>query len=142
MKAYHAGLVDTNILVGASREKASGYGRIKNFVQDLARESCMVVTPQVLLEYYNVMRMAGFGSGRVIKAIEKFGEISKVIYPMDNTYRRALQLARRHKIKGRAKIFDIYLAATAIDNRVKVIYTQNTKDFRMFRGIRAVNPLR
>ena len=38
------------------------------------------------------------------------------------------------------KIFDVFLAATMLDNRVRSIYTENIDDFEAIDGIEAINP--
>jgi predicted nucleic acid-binding protein len=50
-------------------------------------------------------------------------------------------LAGRAKAVG-AKIFDCLLAATARENGVDVICTENTEDFEGFKFIKAVNPFK
>ncbi len=136
-----AGLIDTNLLVIASRETAVDYTKAKKFLVDLVGGRGMVLTPQVLLEYYNVMRMYEFGAGVVVKGVNEFVMVARMIYPLETTYKRALAFAQRHGLKGKAAVFDAYLAATAKDNNVKVIYTQNVKDFKKFAGVEAIDPL-
>ena len=39
------------------------------------------------------------------------------------------------------RIFDVFLAATMLDNGVRRIYTENITDFEAIKGIEAVDPL-
>ena len=64
-----------------------------------------------------------------------------MIYPKEGSYKTVLSWARRYSLAGKAKIFDAYLAATAKDNGVKVIYTQNVKDFKKFASVQAIDPM-
>lgn len=143
MKGYNQGLVDTNLLVMAVREKALEHKQAKRFIKRLAKEKKIVLTPQILLEFYNVMLGLKFTSSQALKSLEYFMNISglKMIFPKENSYRSALKLGKKYQLGGKARIFDAYLAATAIENKVKVIYTQNTRDFVKFRAVKAVNPL-
>jgi predicted nucleic acid-binding protein len=61
--------------------------------------------------------------------------------PTPKSYRDAIVLAGRAKAVG-VKIFDCLLAATARENGVDVICTENTEDFEGFKFIKAVNPFK
>lgn len=62
-------------------------------------------------------------------------------HPTPKSYRDAIELAERAKATG-AKIFDCLLAATAKENGVDVICTENTEDFEGFKFLKAVNPFK
>ena len=50
-----------------------------------------------------------------------------------------LQLIGSRTVRS-GKIFDVFLAATMLDNGVIRIYTENIIDFEVIRGIEAVDP--
>jgi len=50
-----------------------------------------------------------------------------------------LELIKKYSLSA-DKVFDAYLAATALGNDIKVIATDNTKDFKVFKGIELLNP--
>ncbi|WP_435018337.1 type II toxin-antitoxin system VapC family toxin [Tundrisphaera sp. TA3] len=56
-----------------------------------------------------------------------------------STVPRWLNLARQWSIT-KAKIFDLQLAATALENGVTTICTFNVADFRRFEGINVITP--
>jgi predicted nucleic acid-binding protein len=53
--------------------------------------------------------------------------------------RRWTELADRHNVTG-AKVFDLQLAATMIENGVKHIYTYNRADFESLAEIQVLTP--
>ena len=52
---------------------------------------------------------------------------------------RMLNLLASSSVKA-GRIFDIFLAATMLDNEVQSIYTENVGDFHGISGIDAINP--
>jgi predicted nucleic acid-binding protein len=49
------------------------------------------------------------------------------------------ELIAHHPMAGQ-RIFDVFLVATMLDHNVRIIYTQNMRDFAIFKDIQAVNP--
>ncbi|HXV81131.1 MAG TPA: hypothetical protein VEG60_14735 [Candidatus Binatia bacterium] len=52
---------------------------------------------------------------------------------------RMLNLLGSRSVKA-GRIFDIFLAATMLDNGVQRIYSENINDFQGIAGIDAINP--
>ena len=71
-----------------------------------------------------------------IQAVSKF---CRVISPTQTTYYLALELISKHKLVGN-RIFDAYLAATAMSNSIDIIATDNTADFKKFTDLKIINP--
>ena len=63
----------------------------------------------------------------------------KLILPKETTVTRMLHLLGAKSVR-RGGIFDVFLAATMLDNGVRRIYTENVKDFNGVSGIDAINP--
>ena len=63
----------------------------------------------------------------------------KKIVSTEQSYYEALRLASQVGMTAR-KIFDCLLTATALENSVDTIYTENTKDFEPFKSIKTINP--
>lgn len=76
-------------------------------------------------------------SESAIKAILAIMEICQIIIPKFGTEFMALELIKRLGLTGN-RIFDAYLAATALSNNVDLIATDNTKDFKQFKEIKTV----
>jgi predicted nucleic acid-binding protein len=63
----------------------------------------------------------------------------KLILPKETTVTRMLNLLGSKSVRS-GKIFDVFLAATMLDNGVRSIYTENIDDFEAIDGIEAINP--
>jgi predicted nucleic acid-binding protein len=50
-----------------------------------------------------------------------------------------LDLLAHRSVRG-GRIFDLFLAATMLDNGVHTIYTENVRDFKGLKGIEVINP--
>ena len=59
------------------------------------------------------------------------------VSPLPTTIHRYHRLLKGAKVKD---IFDLYLAATLMDNGVKKLLTVNVKDFQGVEGLRVINP--
>lgn len=62
----------------------------------------------------------------------------EVITPLPSTISLFFSLLER--VQVRRSIYDIFLAATMIDNNQTNLLTVNEKDFRMIKELRVVNP--
>ena len=62
-----------------------------------------------------------------------------VISPNQNTYYIWIELVKNYNLNGN-RIFDAYLAATALSNGINQIATDNTRDFKKFKEIKLINP--
>jgi len=63
----------------------------------------------------------------------------KLVYPGEKTINKLLKFVDKRKPTG-TKIFDLYIAATMAEYRIKKIYTENTTDFHGLKGIEPINP--
>ncbi len=61
------------------------------------------------------------------------------IYPTPNTFKRLQALFQTYPVEG-PLIFDLYLAATMLENGVTKIYTYNTADFVRISEIEVLEP--
>ena len=142
-------LIDTNLLIYFYIKKSPKYKIIKDLVVNLANESCLLaVAQQSLLEFYSVItskkRVEKPVSFRMAqKEIANYYQngFFKIISPIDSTFNIFLKIINRRRIKG-GNIFDFYLAATALSNKIRIIYTENVKDFRDIEGLKIINPFK
>ncbi len=63
----------------------------------------------------------------------------QLIFPIKQTPETIFTLLEKYPVKGQ-EIYDLYLAATAIDNGINTIYTADQKVFLKL-GLNAINPL-
>ena len=148
MKLSKPGLVDTNILVYSVNLDSVFYQQAKEFLELGLSKQILFLTPQVILELYNVISSLQFPAplkhSEIRKIVDFFSNQTKFpyIYPQEKTFQRAIQIALKTKGFGRQRIFDAYLAATCLENKISVIYTHNPKDFKPYKKVTPIDPLR
>ena len=133
-------LVDTNVLVYSMNVASSKFRKAKEFL--VLNEGKICVAQQNLIEAYRVLtsKQAGLSPLEVGLKLSRIVKIfRKIIFPTENTWKKTLEFARKRAIIS-SKIFDVYLYFTALDNGVKVIATENVKDFEGLKGLEVVNP--
>lgn len=140
-------LFDTNVLAYAHDSASKNHEealRLRNAALKGELEAC--VSYQNIVELYSVLANP-LKLARPYRASEaaelcelyiKSKNLSKII-PTEQTYLKSLRLAEESRATS-AKIFDCLLAATARENGIKTIYTENTQDFEPFKFITAINP--
>ena len=140
-------LLDTNLLVYLYIKDFPRKKIVKRLIDQWCKKGIdLFLTEQSLLEFYSVItdhrrvkKPVTFGVAQ--KEIAKYyqNSIFKIICPTASTFAIFLRIITHRKIKG-AKIFDFYLAATALSNGVETIYTENDRNFKKIKGLRVVNP--
>jgi predicted nucleic acid-binding protein len=140
-------LLDTNILVHAYNKSSRYQSKASEIVKRAMRgetETCL--SPQVLYEFFAVVTsakrvehpMSPSEAADLCVDLWECSEIEKInpsaIAPVEVfKYARELGLSR-------AEIFDCVLAATAKENHVETIYTENAVDFKRYKFVKALNP--
>ncbi|MEK6543026.1 MAG: PIN domain-containing protein [Elusimicrobiota bacterium] len=140
-------LLDTNVLVKAWATQASGHEEAKRVVAEAAQgELKACVSAQNLWEFFSVITnpkkfdppVTAKAALDIIDAL--LATRIKVIMPTVAAMQKTLELLKvLCKTRG-VEVFDVFLAATALEHGVKEIYTQNTKDFVGIPGLAVRNP--
>jgi predicted nucleic acid-binding protein len=137
----HPILIDSNILVYAINITSPKHLQAQAFLQD--SQVNMVLAHQNIFETLRVLINAKFPHPMkptdAISAISNIMEACQVIAPEQDTHHIALSLIKAHKLTSN-KIFDAYLAATALSVGITTIATDNVKDFQVFKGLKVYNP--
>jgi predicted nucleic acid-binding protein len=139
-------LLDTNILVHAAGASSPRHAKAK-VLRDQAAEGQFdaCIAAQVLTEFYAVVTdVRRFQPALTPRQAQKelrayLSSSLNLILPKETTMSHMLQLIGSRAVR-RGKIFDVFLAATMLDNGVTKIYTENTTDFEEIGGIEAVDP--
>jgi len=142
-------LFDTNVLAYAHDSASKNHEealRLRNAVLKGELDAC--VSYQNIVELYSVLtnpiKLARpYTASEASELCELYLDTKNLakIVPTEQTYSEALRLAGKIGATS-AKVFDCLLAATAKENGVKTIYTENTKDFGLFGFVQAVNPFK
>ena len=146
MKIDSPFLLDTNILIYVADSEFGFHFKAKEIRDNATNgkiEAC--ITPQVPAEFYSTITSSKRVNNPLTPELAKtevenyLSTPLKMIFIKENTVKRAVELAVRHRLTG-AKIFDALLAATMLDNRIYTICTFNDSDFSKFTGIKVINP--
>jgi predicted nucleic acid-binding protein len=139
-------LLDTNILVHATGAQSPRHVKAKELRDHAAAgqfEAC--IAAQILTEFYAVVTdprrfQPALTPGQAQRELRTYlSSALKLIVPKEMTLTRMLNLLASRSVRG-GRIFDVFLAATMLDNGVQRIYTENIDDFKGITGIDAVNP--
>lgn len=128
-------LADTNILVYALDEDSPFYSRVFELLDWAEKEQGSVyVTHQNILELVNVLvkdyklkRSLALTKAKSLVAKEPF----RTICPLPTTIEVFYKIAKGKE----AEHFDLYLAATALDNGVDCVVTNDPKGFKGIEGL-------
>jgi predicted nucleic acid-binding protein len=134
-------LIDSNVLIYAINSSSPKNLLAQTYLQ--AHVGKMAVAHQNIFETLRVLTHNKFPNpmptSDAISAIMNILKGCHVIEPQIDTYQIALALIQKHNLKG-DKVFDAYLAATAMSLGIKHIATDNVKDFLLFDGVTAMTP--
>jgi predicted nucleic acid-binding protein len=142
-------LLDSNILVYAYDKLSSNHEQAKRIVEKaIIGEIEAYLSAQVLYEFFAVITnpkkasipMAIDQAADLCLDLWECSEIKKIV-SSESTASETFRQARKRKLSS-AEIFDCVLAVTAKENGINVIYTENTRDFRNYDSIKAINPLK
>lgn len=134
-------LVDSNILIYAINADSPKHKKAQNFLQKHLGN--LEITHQNILETLRVLTHPKFSKPMKLKdalvAIQAITESCRIVCPTQTTYYLWLELMNKYKLSGN-RIFDGYLAATALSNDINTIATDNVLDFKKFKGLKIINP--
>lgn len=134
-------LIDTNILIYAINADSPKHKKAQEFLKENIPN--LEIAHQNILETIRVLTHKKFSNPMKLKdaldAILIISESSRIVTPDRSSFYLAIELIKRHKLSGN-RIFDAYLAATALGNDIDTIATDNTKDFKRFTEIKTINP--
>jgi predicted nucleic acid-binding protein len=133
-------LVDTNILIYAINADSPKNKLAQRFLQENIHE--LEVSHQNIFEALRVLTHSKFSKPmkpeNAQNSVMAIVKECRIVIPNYKTHYLALEWIKEHELIGN-KIFDAYLAATAVSNGIYAIATDNGKDFKKF-GVTVVNP--
>lgn len=139
-------LLDTNMLVHAAGSKSPRHARAREVRdQAAAGEIDACIAAQVLTEFYAVVTdprrfQPALTAAQAHQELRSYlSSRLRLILPKETTVSRMLSMLGSRSVRG-GRIFDIFLAATMLDNGVRTVYTENVRDFEGLDGIEAINP--
>jgi predicted nucleic acid-binding protein len=136
-------LVDSNVIVYAINISSPKHKKAQRFLQ--REKERLSVSHQNVFESLRVLTHPKFPSpmpmDQALDAVERIVRVLDLISPSPRTYYLTQELIMKYRVSS-DRIFDAYLTATALDNDVLEIATDNEKDFLVFQEVRVCNPFR
>jgi len=134
-------LVDSNILVYAINDSSPKQSLAQKFLNDNLGN--LLIAPQNILETLRILTHSKFPNPLTpVQAQSDLTQITDnliLVIPTEKTLFTALELIKKYTLTAK-KVFDAYLAATALSNDINTIATDNVKDFKIFKGLKVINP--
>lgn len=141
MKLSQALLIDSNILIYAINADSPKNKLAQKFLRENLGN--LFVVHQNVLETIRVLTHQRFSKpmklNMALRAILPILKSCRIISPDQSTYHLTLKFIEDYKLTGN-RIFDAYLAATAIANEINLIATDNALDFQKFSQLSVINP--
>src|SRR5438477_12721456 len=134
-------LVDSNIIIYSINTASPKHEKSQSFLSTQTEK--LVISQQNILESIRVLTHSKFSlpmkPQQAIQAVMNIAQTIDIITPDNQTLQIALTWIKKYNLNA-DQIFDAYLAATAVTNNIKIIATDNTKDFKSFLEIQLYNP--
>ena len=134
-------IIDSNILIYAINADSPKNRKAQEFLKQ--NLGSLEIAHQNILETIRVLTHQKFskpmGSRSALTAIQAIAQSCRVISPTQATYYLWLELVKKYRLAGN-RIFDAYLAATALSNGINILATDNVTDFKKFKGLEVINP--
>jgi predicted nucleic acid-binding protein len=134
-------LVDSNVLIYAINSSSPKHKTAQIFLQ--ANVGRMAIAHQNIFESLRVLTHKKFQNpmplADAITAINHITMHCHVIAPEQGAHHIAMALMQKHELTG-DKIFDAYLAASALSVGITTIATDNVRDFLPFEEVSTINP--
>lgn len=130
---------DTNVLVYAlDRSEPSRQAVARELVREAMRSQSMVISTQVMLEFYATAQRRKLATPQIIVALlHEWAEGITVSTTPDLLF-RAFALQQRHELS----LWDAAIVQAAIDSSCDVLYTEDLQDGHRFGSVGVVNPFR
>lgn len=140
-------LLDTNIFVHTHNQTSPHQEKAGEIVREAFNgqlEAC--ITSQILYEFFLVVTsvrrvrrpLTADRAANTCQDLLISGAI-EIIEPQITTPSLVFELVRKHGITG-AELFDCVLAATAKDNHVEMLHTENVSGFEKYEFLAIANP--
>jgi predicted nucleic acid-binding protein len=134
-------LVDTNLFIYAADSAAGGkHIRALELVEQLARRGDLVVSVQVLHEFYHAStrpnKPPSLTHDEARQIIDDLATSAQVLPLTFSITLRALDAIPRHGFS----FWDALIWAAACENGISVVYTEDFQHGREIEGVRIVNP--
>src|SRR3990170_6134448 len=119
-------LIDSNILIYAINSASPKHKKAQAFLR--SNLGNLEIAHQNILETIRILTHRKFPNSmklnKALEATEAIGNSCRIISPTQTTYFLTLEFIKKYHLTGN-RIFDAYLAATALSNDIDEIATDN-----------------
>ena len=133
-------LIDSNILINSTNKHSKKHAIALKFLNQIP-QGCISI--QNINEFLQVSTHPIFQNPltqtQAIIQIKNFMNIFEVITPSEQTTLIHLDLLNKYNSTSN-QIYDNYLVATMLTHSIKIIATDNEKDFKKYKEIKIYNP--
>jgi len=139
-------MVDTNILVYAHNQDSPYFTQAKSLLVDLIDKGGFSISTLILFEFFAVITNGRkvetpLSSETALWVIDDMIESKNIdVLNVNDAYDFFQWLRDYIKTTKRYQIYDASIAYAMFQNEVTELYTNNTKDFKKFDVIKAINP--
>lgn len=134
-------IIDSNILVFSIDKLSIKHKTAQKFLQE--NFGSLEIAHQNIFETLRVITYPKLPNPMKIRdavsAIERILGVCTIVSPSWKTHIIALELIKKYRLSS-DMVFDAYLTATAISNNIRIIATDNVRDFTKFKEIKVINP--
>ncbi len=141
-------LIDTNILIYAFIKNSPFYLKCREILEKLAEDEKIevCVAEKSIFEMIAVLSSAALTPQKLnSREIEDYifyfiqSESFNILYSNQQTTNTTLKLFFNLEAR-KNRVYDLVLAAIAIEHDIDTIYTKNVKDFESIKGIKVIDP--
>jgi len=135
-------LIDSNLLVYAiDIEEKEKHEKAIEFLEKTKFKKNLCISTQNLAEFHyiatnKIPKPISYDISREI--IKQLNNAFSIVSYNEKTLIQSIQHEKNYKIH----FWDALIAATMEENEIRIIYTENVKDFKKIPWIRAINPLK
>lgn len=135
-------LVDSNILIySITEDDKEKKIKAKEIITELLQKNELTISIQNLAEITRVCREKiknKINDENLIQYFQELRQGSQIIKYDENTIINAIKTSTRYNIH----FFDALLVTTMLENDIRTIVTENTKDFEKISNLKIINPFK
>ena len=126
-------LYDTGLLVRASTTTLD-HSQLSLTLWQKAKggEVRACIAEQTVWEFFSILTRLRIPHRKVLAETKKHLQVFPLVAPTRDTFGHTFESLQRLRWLTGPQIYDLFLAHTALDNRVKILYTFNDRHFRRF----------
>ncbi len=130
--------LDTNVLVYASLKNESNFLKRQKITTMLSSSDAeIIVSTQVINEYYRTLLKNGFFDDDIQKRVNELLESSKLFLILESTIRLSWLIRKRYQFS----FWDSLIIASALESECSILYSEDLQHRQLVEGkLQIINP--